>query len=272
VPVGFFGLKLSLGICVSIGLLLSNASFAEGIPAELQGVGVEEHLGTSIDLNSTFKDENGSQVTLKKYFNGVKPVLFFLVYYDCPNLCTFVLNATVDSIKNMALTSGQDFEVVAVSIDPREKSNLAKTKLQAYLKAYDRPAGNIGWHFLTGEQDQITKLSGQIGFKYKWDKEQSQFAHTSAMFVLTGDGKISRYFYGISYPTQDMKVAILEAGHGRIGTIVDKILLFCYHYDASTKKYVLMATRIMSVGGALTVLLLGGYLATSWLRLRALHA
>jgi protein SCO1 len=268
----FFGLKLSLGICVSACFLLSHNTFAENIPAELQGVGVEEHLGSSIDLNSTFKDENGTPVQLKKYFNGVKPVLFFLVYYDCPNLCTFVLNATIDSIKNMTLTASQDFEVVAVSIDPREKPSLAKTKLQAYLKAYDRPAGNIGWHFLTGDQEQITKISNQIGFKYKWDKEQNQFAHTSSMFVLTGDGKISRYFYGISYPTQDMKVSILEAGHGRIGTIVDKILLFCYHYDASTKKYVLMATRIMSVGGAMTVLILGGYLAMNWRRERTLHA
>jgi len=267
-----FGLKLSLGICVCVTLLLAGTSFAENIPMELEGVGVDEHLGSTIDLNSTFKDENGSTVQLKKYFNGIKPVLFFLVYYDCPNLCTFVLSATVDSIKNLSLTSGQDFEVVALSIDARERSDLAKMKLQAYLKAYDRPGGNNGWHFLVGEQSEITKISNQIGFKYKWDKEQNQFAHTSAMFILTGEGKISRYFYGISYPPQDMKVAILEAGHGRIGTIADKILLFCYHYDASTKKYVLMASRIMSVGGAITVLFLGGYLAMNWRKERALHA
>ncbi len=265
-----WGRKLILAASVCTGLLISSVTFAEKVPLELQGIGVDEHLGSNIDLNLKFKDENNQPVTLKKYFNGVKPVLFFLVYYDCPNLCTFVLNATIDSIKNMNLTAGKDFEVVAVSIDPREKPDTAKAKLQAYLKAYDRPSGNLGWHFLVGEQEQITQVSNQIGFKYRWDKEQNQFAHTSAIFVLTGEGRISRYFYGITYPTQDMKVALLEAGRGHIGTIVDKILLFCYHYDGSTKKYVLLATRLMTLGGTLTVFCLGAFFTLAWRKERAL--
>jgi protein SCO1/2 len=245
---------------------------AEKVPMELQGVGVDEHLGSKINLELGFTDDSGKPVQLKKYFNGSKPVLFFLVYYECPNLCTFVLNAAVDSIKNLNLLPGKDFEMVAVSIDPKETPDLAAKKKNAYLKSYGNLSTENGWHFLVGKQAPITELSNQLGFKYKWDKEQKQFAHASSIFVLTGDGKISRYFYGILYPERDMRVALVEAGRGHIGNIVDKILLFCFHYDASTKKYVLMATRIMTAGGGLTVLILGLFLAISFRKEKAAHA
>jgi protein SCO1/2 len=273
----FLGQNLSPGTCVRTVLFLfiiifSQYSSAEKLPPELEGVGVEEHLGSKINTELTFQDETGATVPLKKYFNGTKPVLFFLVYYECPNLCTFVLNAAVDSIKKINLLPGKDFEMVAVSIDPRETPDLAKQKKEAYLQAYGNLSTADGWHFLVGKQPQITELSNQLGFKYKWDKDQKQFAHTSSIFILTGDGKISRYFYGILYPERDMRVALLEAGRGHIGSIADKILLFCFHYDASTKKYVLMATRIMSAGGALTVLILGLFLGLNWRREKMAHA
>jgi len=273
----FLGQKLNLWTrvrtCFFLFLLtLSSVSFAEKIPQELEGVGVEEHLGSKINTELTFQDETGATVPLKKYFNGTKPVLFFLVYYECPNLCTFVLNAAVDSIKKINLLPGKDFEMVAVSIDPRETPDLAQQKKTAYLQSYGNLATEGGWHFLVGKQPQITELSNQLGFKYKWDNEQKQFAHTSSIFVLTGDGKISRYFYGILYPERDMRVALLEAGRGHIGTIVDKLLLFCFHYDASTKKYVLMATRIMTAGGALTVAVLGLFLGLTYRKERTAHA
>jgi protein SCO1/2 len=173
-------------------------------------------------------------------------------------------------MKKMDWTSGKNFEVVALSFNPKEKSDLAKEKKEAYLKEYGRPDGAKGWHFLVGSQANIKKVADEIGFQYKWDPEQNQYAHTSALFVLTGSGKISRYFYGIDYPPQSLKVAMLEAGEGKIGNIVDKILLFCYHYDSSTKKYVLLASRIMTLGGGLTVLILGCFFAYTWRRERIL--
>ena len=268
------GLKFKerIGACAFVFIIsLCSFAFAEKLPQELEDVGINEHLGSTLDLNTSFQDETGATVPLKKYFDGTKPVLFFLVYYECPNLCTFVLNSAVDSMKKMNWTSGKDFEVVALSFNPKETFDLAKEKKDAYLKEYSRPEGAKGWHFLVagtakGSENNVKKIADEIGFKYKWDPEQNQYAHASALFVLTGSGKISRYFYGIDYPPQDLKVAMLEAGEGKIGNIVDKILLFCYHYDSSTKKYVLWASRIMSMGGGLTVLILGVFLGYSWRR------
>jgi protein SCO1 len=239
---------------------------AEKIPQELQDVGIDEHLGSQVDPKLSFVDDTGKPVQLGQYFGTTKPVLFFLVYYECPNLCTFVLNAAVDAMKDLPWNAGQKYEVVAVSVDPREKPELAARKKQAYISELGKGKAGFsaamvsnGWHFLTGEQPQITALAKQLGFKYKWDAGQKEFAHASAMFVLTPEGRISRYFYGIEYPSRDVKVALLEASHGKIGSVLDKVLLFCYHYDASTKKYVLLANRIMTMGGAVTVFVLGAF-------------
>lgn len=242
---------------------------AEPVPDELQGVGIEDHTGRSIDVNVPFQDEKGQTVLLKKYFTGQKPVLFFLVYYECPNLCTFTLNSAVDSLKRIDMRPGEQFEIVALSINPRETAQLAAEKVQAYLNLYGHPESAAGWHFLTGKEENITKVAGQVGFQYKWDPQQKQYAHASAMYVFTADGKISRTFYGIDYPPRDMKVALLEAGRGRIGNLLDKIILFCYHYDASTKKYVLLASRLMTAGGAVTVAVLTIFMAGFWRKERA---
>ncbi len=252
-------------ILIVLSFLFSCFSFAEKLPAELQDVGITEHLGDRINLALNFQDESGQNISLNKYFNGTKPVLFFLVYYECPNLCTMVLNGAIDSLKKINLKPGQDFDVVAVSFDPKENSELASEKKKAYLDMYGVTDPGA-WHFLVGKQPAITEISKELGFKFKWDEEQKQFAHASSIFVLTGEGRISRYFYGIMYPEKDLKVALMEAGRGHIGTLVDRILLFCYHYDASTKKYVLMASRIMTAGGALTVLIMGLFFTLAWRR------
>ena len=226
----------------------------ESIPIELQGVGIEEHLGNTIDLNLTFQDEAGSTVPLKNFFEGSKPVILTLVYYQCPNLCNLLLNGFLEGLKNMPWTVGEKFRVVTISIDTREKPELAKVKKQAYLAQYGRSGVESSWSFLTGEEKNIQTLAQQVGFSFRWDDEQKQFAHMAAIFVLTPSGKISRYLYGISYDPMNLKLALLEASEGKIGNIVDKVLLFCYHYDPQGRKYALFATKLMKLAGAVTVI------------------
>ncbi len=254
-------------LLASVTVLLSFSSFAdEKLPTQLEDIGIDDHTGSHIDLNLNFKDESGQNVKLQNYFHNGKPVLFFLVYYECPNLCNMVLNEAVDSLKEIKWSGDETskYEIVAVSIDPKETPALAQTKKQSYLKVFGRAGDGSNWHFLTGNQAAITPLANEVGFKYKWDEEQKQFAHASAMFVLTPEGKLSRYFYGLDFPSSDLKFAMLEASQGKIGTLVDKIVLFCYHYDTSTKKYVLMAGRLMTGGGIVTVVFLGLFFGRLW--------
>ncbi|MDZ4677061.1 MAG: SCO family protein [Oligoflexia bacterium] len=241
---------------------------ADKLPNELKDIGIDEHRGQNIDLNLTFQDESGKSVQLKSYFTPQKPVLLALVYFGCPNICTFVLNGITDSLKKVDLKPGEKFEVIAVSIDPSETPQLASEKKKAYLKEYGIAGTESGWHFLVGKQPQITALTQQIGFRYKWVEETKQFAHGSAIFLLTPEGKISRYLYGIQYQPRDVKMALLEASNGKIGTFVDRIMLFCFYYDVTTKKYVLLASRIMTGGGILTLLLFGIFLGRLWSRER----
>jgi protein SCO1/2 len=241
---------------------------AEKIPDELKGIGINDTTGKKIDLNLTFKDETGKELPLQNYFSKGKPVLFFLVYYECPNLCTFVLNGAVDALKGIDKSPGKDFEIVALSFDPRETAELSVPKKAAYLTTFNRHDSDYGWHFLTGSTKNISQIASQLGFNYKWDEEQKQFAHASAFYVLTGDGIVSRIFYGISYAPQDVKFSIIEASKGHLSSILDKIILFCYHYDASTKKYVLLATRIMTAGGALTLIIMTFIFGSFWIRER----
>ncbi|MBK9294076.1 MAG: SCO family protein [Oligoflexia bacterium] len=230
------------------------------------GIGIVEKTGSSIDLSLQFKDELGNLVQLKDYFNGHKPVLITLVYFGCPSLCTLVLNAAIDSLNNLSLVPGRDFEVLAISFDDKETQELALEKKTNYLKTYNKPDASGGFHFLTSTSASIQKLTTQMGFKFKWDKEQQQFAHASAIYILTSTGTISRALYGIMYPPQDVRLALIEASQAKIGTIVDKLLLFCYQYDATNKKYVLKAHRIMTLSGGVTLAVLGVFMAAFWLR------
>lgn len=259
------------------------------IPYDLQGVGIDEKTGSKIDLNLGFTDENGQKVELKKYFNSSKPVIVAIVYYACPNLCSIVLNSTIDSLKDLKLKAGNDFEVVAISFDPRETPKLALAKKATYMKyllghshgltkdpeqglVQDSTSANQylnspqanGWHFLVGNEISTKAITNQLGFHYKWDKEILQFAHASAIYILTPEGQVSRQFYGIMYPPLDLKLSLVEAAKGKIGTLMDHLLLFCYHYDAGAKKYVVMAQKIMSIGGMVTLAILAIFMAIFW--------
>jgi len=226
-------------------------------PELLKDVGIDQKLNESVPLDLTFNDEKGRPVELRQFF-GSKPVVLSLVYYNCPMLCTQVLNGLEQSLKDISLDLGKDYEVITVSIDPTERSALASAKHELYTGLYGRPGGAEGWHFLTGAEPQIKQLASAVGFRYAYDPESQQFAHASAIMLLTREGKISRYFYGIKYPERDLRLGLVDASEGKIGSPVDAILLFCYHYDPNTGKYGLIISRVIQIAGALTILVVGG--------------
>jgi len=250
---------------------------SQKVPAELKEAGITEHLGDSVSLNElTFKNEKNQDVRLSDYFQSGRPVLLNLVYYGCPNLCSFVLDGLVQSLKKIEWIPGKEFELVTLSINPTEDSELATRKKESYLKVYGQTlatpdARNVrisqasqGWHFLTGKEDQIKKLASEVGFGYRYDETEQQYAHSAALMVLTPEGKISRYLYGIEYSAKDLRLSLVEASRGRVGTVIDRILLFCYRYDPKQRKYSVYLTRVMQAGGAGTIVIFGGYLALFW--------
>lgn len=257
---------------VVVGALFCAGSFADAsseVPQELQDVSIEEKLGASVSVDElTFRDEKNEEVALSKYFHSGKPVVLNLVYYNCPNLCNLVLNGFLETLKKMDWTPGNQFEVVTLSINPKEKPDLAEAKKRSYVAALGRPASSFGWHFLTGEESQIKKLADEVGFRYKYDPKSKEYAHAAGIFVLTPEGKMSRYLFGIDYPTRDLKLSLMEASGGKIGNIAEKILFFCYRYDPSAKGYGLYVWRLMRVGSAGTVVAFGGYLFMFWRRQR----
>jgi len=231
---------------------------AAALPMAVQGVGIDQNLNAQIPLELTFKDENGQLVRLGQYFRD-KPVVLALVYYDCPGLCDLVLNGLSHTMQQISLNVGSDYQVVTVSFNPKESWQLAGAKKANYIEKYQRPGAKEGWHFLTGQQDAIKKLTDAVGFRYHWDAAADQFAHASGIMVLTPEGRISRYFYGIQYKPRDFRLGLVEASDNKIGTTADQILLFCYHYDPSTGKYGILIAQIMRVLGTATVLALGAF-------------
>ena len=244
-----------------LAILLAAAAFAaeEKLPPELDGIGIAEKLGSRVDLDLQFTGENGYQVPLRSYFAKGKPVVLNLVYYNCPMLCNLVLNGQLAALKEIAWTPGNEFEIVTVSIDPMENWGLAVRKKSYYMEAYGRDA-HQGWHFLADYQGNVKKLAEQVGFSYRWDDKTNQFAHAAALMVLTPDGRVSRYLYGIRFKPRDVRLALTEASEGKLGSIGDKILMFCFHYDPASRSYVPFARNIMRAGGVLTILILGGVL------------
>jgi len=224
-------------------------------PDLVKQVRFDQKLDAQIPLDATFIDEHGNSVELGRYFLG-KPVILALVYYSCPMLCTQVLNGLQRSIKEIPLNLGRDFEIVTVSIDPTEHSTLAEAKQTLYTGFYGRPGGE-NWHFLTGESAQIKRLADSVGFVYAYDPDSKQYAHASGIVVLTPEGKTARYMYGVTYPARDLRLALDEASAGKIGSPVDQILLFCYHYDPQAGKYGLLISRVIQISGGLTVLVGG---------------
>jgi protein SCO1/2 len=227
-----------------------------GLPTALRDVKIEQKLDQQLPLDLVFRDESGQQVKLGQYF-GAKPVVLAFVYYDCPMLCTQVLNGMVTSFRVLPFQIGNEFEVVTVSFDPRETSTLAATKKKVYvdyLPEKMRANASNGWHFLTGDQENIAKLTDAAGFRYRYDEATKQFAHASAIMVTTPQGKLSRYFYGIDYPARDLRLGLIESSENKIGSPVEQLLLYCYHYDPATGKYGLAIMRVMRVAGVITVL------------------
>jgi len=225
-------------------------------PELLKDVGIDQKLNQPIPLDATFRDEHGNPVELGQYFVG-KPVILTLVYYNCPMLCTQVLNALDRSLEEIPMTIGKDFNVITVSIDPTDRPVLAEAKQAVYVGMYGRPGAANGWHFLTGEQPDIKRLADSVGFRYAYDPGSKQYAHASAIMVLTPEGKLSRYFYGVTYPSRDLRLGLVDASEGRIGSPVDQVLLFCYHYDPHTGKYGLIVSRVLQLSGLATILIGG---------------
>jgi protein SCO1 len=243
---------------------------ASVVPQAIREVGFDQRLDERVPLDVEFRDDQGQIVRLGDYF-GRKPVVLAFVYYDCPMLCTMILSSITGTLGVLSLDVGTDFELVMVSFDPREKPDLAARKKAEYLRRYDRPAAAGGWHFLTGDPPSIERLTRAAGFRYTWDDETQQFAHPAGIVVLTPDGRLARYLFGLAYGPRDLRLALVEASAGRIGTAVDAALLYCYHYDPMTGRYGLVVMRVLRIAGAATVLALGAFIFVMVRRERTQH-
>ncbi len=228
-----------------------------GLPEALREVKIEQRLNEQVPLDLKFRDETGREVALGEYFKGGKPVVLSLVFYKCPMLCDQILTGLLGGLRSISFDVGREFEVVTVSFDPRETPELAAEKKQNFIQRYNRPGAGDGWHFLTGDQESITRLTEAVGFHYNYDAKTNQFAHAAGIMVLTPGGKLSRYFYGVEYFPNDLRFGLMEASDNKIGSLADKLLLYCYHYDPATGRYGPVVMRIMRAGGVATLLGIG---------------
>lgn len=253
-------------LCCTLLLVMFNfGAFAQGVrppqaptglPAELQGVTIDQRLNAQMPLDVTFRDEEGKEVRLGHYFKD-KPVLLNFVYYECPMLCSQVLNGLVQSLKVLGFTPGTEFEVVTISFDPKDTPDLAREKKKNYLREYGRPGAEKGCHFLTGAEPSIKRATDAAGFHYKWIEKDNQFAHAAGIMIATPQGKLARYMYGIEFSSRDLRLALVEASHNKIGSASDKILLYCFHYDPQSGKYSAYVVNFVRAGAVLTIVGLG---------------
>jgi len=234
----------------------------ENLPPALRGIGIDQKLNQQAPLDLAFRDEEGRSVALREYFHR-GPVVLSLVYYECPMLCTQVLNGLARSLRAISLELGKDYRVISVSINPLESSTLAAAKKRAYVNKHSLRTGEKGWHFLTGDEAAIRALSAAVGFRYAYDAQTRQYVHAAGIMVLTPTGSIARYYYGIDYSPRDLRLGLVEASNGRIGTPVDQLLLFCYHYDPATGKYGPAVMNALRTGGIATLLGLASFIFLS---------
>lgn len=233
---------------------------SSGLPAQLQNVGFEPSLNAQLPLDLNFRDESGRDVQLREYF-GRKPVVLALVYYGCPMLCNQVEMGVVGSLKMLSFNPASDYEVLFVSFDPRETPDMAAKKKAAALSRFGRPETAAGWHFLTGKEEAVHALAGAANFRYSFDEKHNLFAHASGIMLLTPDGRISRYFYGVEYPSRDVRLGLVDASAGKIGTPIDHLLLFCFQYNPETARYSATVLKMVRLGGLLTIFtIVGGLL------------
>ena len=235
-------------------------------PSILDQVGLDQRLNQQVPLNLTFNDENGKAVQLQQYF-GSKPVILIMVYYQCPMLCTQVLNGFAGAMNGIVrFNIGREFDVVTVSIDPRDTPQDAAAAKKKYLERYRRPGAEQGWHFLTGKKDQIDALAQAVGFRYAWDPEIKQYAHASGLMLLTPDGRVAQYYYGIEYVPRDIQLGLIEASKGKIGNVVDEVILYCYHYDPRQGRYGAAIFNVLRLTALATVMVLGGFMVIMFRR------
>lgn len=248
---------------LSLTALPAGAAVPVKTPAELvKEIKVEQRLNAALPLEASFRDETGKPVLLKDYFGGNRPVILSLAYFKCPMLCSLVINGMVDSLRTLTFNPGKEFDLITVSFDPKDTPPAAQEKKKQYLKRYNRRDAENHWAFLTGGKASIDALTQTLGFQYVEDPVSGQFAHASALFILTPDGKIARYFFGIDYSAKDIRFALVEASKGKIGNLADYFLMLCFHYDDKTGKYGLAIMNVMRLGGILTLGALLGYMIT----------
>lgn len=246
--------------------LAAAAAPANALPSDVQGVDVIEHLEGQVPLELPLVDEAGQPTTLRAAMRPDRPLVLVLGYYECPMLCTVVLNGLVESLRGIDWVPGRELGVAMLSIDPAETPDLARAKRETYLKAYGKPETRDGWSFLTGPQSSIEAIAGALGFEYRYLPERDEYAHPAVLFILTPEGRIARYLYGVRFDPQTVRLSLVEAAAGRIGSTVDRVLLTCYRYDPQTGRYTPIATNLLRVGAGLTVIVLALFLVPLWLR------
>ena len=234
------------------------------MPEELKGVTIVEKIGDNIDLNLDVKNEKGEVVKLSTFFGNHKPVMLSPMYYQCPGLCSFHFNGVIDALKKIDWNPGEKFNIIAFSFDASEnnleKADLAQKKKDSYMKVYGRPGTENGFHFLTADQATIDTLMKQVGFQYRWNEKANEWSHASAAIMISPEGKITRYLHGVDFDARDMKLALNETANGKVGNIVDSVMLYCFKYDQHQSKYGLQVFRVVQLGGALMTLFLGVWL------------
>ncbi len=248
------------------GTAAARAQAPSALPRALEGVDIVEHLGGRIPLDGSFFDEDSQTVRLGDYFHAGRPVVLTLNYYECPMLCTLILNGLVATMQKMDWTPGKQYEIVTVSFNPAEGPTLASAKKESYIESYGHDDAAKSWHFLTGRQESIHALTEAVGFHYRWDEEHKQFLHQAAIFVVTPDGRLSRYLYGVNFDPSTLKMSLLEAAGGKIGSPLNQIIMYCYQYDPKSGGYSLVALRVMQIGAGLFGLALAGFLSALWIR------
>jgi protein SCO1/2 len=241
------------------GVTESGGTPAGVTPQQLEHVSFRQRLNERLPLDAAFKDEYGRSVRLGNYFHDGKPVVLAFVYYTCPMLCTQIMNGISSSLRDVPFTAGQDFDVVLISFDPRDNPAAAAEKKRLHLAYWNSEQTSAGWHFLTGDEATIARVTNAAGFTYTFDRTTGQFAHASGILVATPEGKLARYFYGVEYSPKELRLALVESGHGRIGTAVDELLLYCYHYDPRNGRYSATVINLLRAGGVLTLLGFGAF-------------
>lgn len=238
----------------------------ESAPKEIESIGVEEHLDAQVPLDLAFVDSEGEKVRLGDLFDGETPVILTMNYSNCPMLCSLQLNGLFEGLQGVDWNLGEQYRMITISIDPEEEPDRAESTKQKYLEIYGRPDTGPGWHCLTGEEANIREVAKTVGFGYAYLPDTKEYAHAAVTMICTPDGRVSRYLYGIQYPPQTVRLALLEASEGKIGSTMDQVLLFCFQYDETSGRYGPAALKIMRAGGVLTLIFLAGLLGIYWIR------